>query len=78
MLESDADEQLLIFVPFTGDVKLKSITLAVPADDSHPTKLKVFTNREGIDFDLAESLRPVQEWDLAPGDGADEQTYETR
>lgn len=26
-VDSDADEQLLVFVPFTGDVKLKSITL---------------------------------------------------
>ena len=26
-VDSDADEQLLVYVPFTGDVKLKSITL---------------------------------------------------
>jgi len=64
-VDSDADEQLLVFVPFTGDVKLKSITLITGEGEARPTKMKVFKNREGIDFDLAEELTAVQEWELA-------------
>ena len=32
--------------------------------NARPTKMKAFKNREGIDFDLAEELECVQEWEL--------------
>ena len=38
-LDSDADEQLIIYIPFTGDVKLKSICVMGGEDDMHPTKM---------------------------------------
>jgi hypothetical protein len=31
---------------------------------SSPSKMRVFTNRDDIDFGNASSLTPVQEWDL--------------
>ncbi|KAJ9069763.1 hypothetical protein DSO57_1015259 [Entomophthora muscae] len=63
-VESDSDEQLIIFVPFTGMVKLKSITLRGGVEGASPSLLKVFINREDIDFDSAESTTPTQEWEL--------------
>eukprot|EP00128_Syssomonas_multiformis_P001368 Colp12_sorted_trinity150504_noHs@3663 len=63
-VESDADEQLIIYVPFTGSVTLKSIVIIADPGDTHPTKLKVYTNREDVDFDNCEQLTPVQDWDL--------------
>jgi hypothetical protein len=32
-VESDADEQLLFFIPFTGNVKLKSIVIVTANDE---------------------------------------------
>ncbi|CEG81475.1 hypothetical protein RMATCC62417_15674 [Rhizopus microsporus] len=66
-LESDADEQLIVFVPFTGIVKLRSICLRTDNTDAAPSKVKVFINREDVDFDAAESYTPVQEFDLVQG-----------
>ncbi|RCH86983.1 hypothetical protein CU097_006287 [Rhizopus azygosporus] len=66
-LESDADEQLIVFVPFTGIVKLRSICLRTDNTDAAPSKMKVFINREDVDFDAAESYTPVQEFDLVQG-----------
>ncbi|CAO3599888.1 unnamed protein product [Absidia cylindrospora] len=63
-LESDADEQLLIFVPFTGSVKLRSICLRTDVGDQAPATMKVFINRDDMDFDAAESYTPTQEWEL--------------
>lgn len=38
-IESDADDQLIIRVPFTGSVKLKSILLRSGPEDQTPTKI---------------------------------------
>jgi hypothetical protein len=79
-VDSDADEQLLVYIPFTGDVKLKSITLITGEGEARPTKMKVFKNREEIDFDLAEELECVQEWEMAeaPPEGTVGIEYHTR
>ncbi|GAB2285520.1 hypothetical protein Dimus_019969 [Dionaea muscipula] len=65
-LESnEGDPELLVFIPFTSDVKIKSISIIGGADGSSPSKMRAFINREGIDFSDAQSMQPVQEWDLA-------------
>ncbi|KAF2569850.1 hypothetical protein F2Q68_00027489 [Brassica cretica] len=50
---------------FTSDVKIKSISIVGGPDGTSPSKLRVFINREGIDFSDAESMQAVQEWELA-------------
>lgn len=39
---SDADEELLFNIPFTGNVKLKGIVIIGADDDSHPSKVKLY------------------------------------
>lgn len=62
--ESDADEQLIIHIPFVSSVKLKSIAILGFNDSSAPAKMKAFINREDVDFDSVESIHCTQEWDL--------------
>ncbi|KAK3314957.1 PITH domain-containing protein [Apodospora peruviana] len=64
-LESDADEQLLINIPFTGQVKLHSILLRTSDSDSAPQTLKVIINREDIDFSSAEDITGTQVFELS-------------
>nr|KYP32125.1 UPF0424 protein C1orf128 family [Cajanus cajan] len=64
-LESnEGDPELLVFIPFTSDVKIKSISIVGGADGTSPSKMRVFINREGIDFSDAQSMQALQEWDL--------------
>jgi len=49
---------------FDGAVKLKAICVIGGPDGTSPSKLKVYINRDDLDFSLAESLPAVQEWDL--------------
>ncbi|PRP75130.1 hypothetical protein PROFUN_03966 [Planoprotostelium fungivorum] len=63
-LESDDDEELIIYIPFTASIKLKSFMIIGGNQGDSPKKLKIFTNREDVDFSNASSLKPVQEWDL--------------
>lgn len=65
-LASDADEQLLMHVPFTGQVKLHSILVRTSDSDAAPRTLRVFCNRpESFDFSAAETEGPVQEFELS-------------
>ncbi|KAK6197722.1 kinetochore-associated Ndc80 complex subunit spc25 [Pestalotiopsis sp. IQ-011] len=64
-LESDADEQIIMSVPFTGQVKLHSILLRSSPADCAPRTLKVFVNRTDLDFDTASELQPAQEFELS-------------
>ncbi|KAI8808840.1 galactose-binding domain-like protein [Cladochytrium replicatum] len=63
-IESDADEQLIIFIPFTANIKLKSISVRGALDGSGPSRMKAYINREDVDFDSVESIKADQEWDL--------------
>jgi len=64
-LRSDVeDPELLLHVPFTGAIKLQAISVIGGPDGTSPAKLKVFTNRDDLDFGVAGQAQPVQEWDL--------------
>lgn len=65
-LESNSDDpELIVVIPFTADVKIKSICVIGGTDGTSPSKMRAFINREDLDFSIAGSLTPVQEWDLA-------------
>ncbi|KAL8689306.1 MAG: hypothetical protein Q9218_004996 [Villophora microphyllina] len=64
-LESDADEQLLMFIPFTGVVRLHSVLVRSSEDSSTPKTLKLFPNRDDLDFSSASDLQPTQTLELS-------------
>ncbi|KAL3435284.1 PITH domain-containing protein [Aspergillus tetrazonus] len=59
-LESDADEQLLMYIPFTGQVNVHSILIYTAPTPSAPRTLKLFKNRDDLDFSTASELKPTQ------------------
>ena len=65
-LESEEDDpQLIIHIPFTCPVKIRSITVIGGADGMAPSTMRASINREALDFADAEDTPPVQEWTLA-------------
>ncbi|KAH7424715.1 hypothetical protein KP509_11G020900 [Ceratopteris richardii] len=65
-LESnDDDPELLLFIPFTSDVKIKSVSVIGAGDGHSPSRMRAFLNRQDIDFSTAAEMNPVQEWELA-------------
>lgn len=61
---NDDDPELLLHVPFDGAVKLKAICIIGGQNGTAPSKLRVYINRDDLDFSTVSSLPPVQEWDL--------------
>lgn len=60
-LRSSADEQLLMIIPFTGQVRLHSILIRASPSPSCPKTLKVFVNADSMDFETAAEKDPTQE-----------------
>ncbi|KAH7116169.1 PITH domain-containing protein [Dendryphion nanum] len=59
-LKSSADEQLLMIVPFTGQVRLHSILIRTSPTPHSPLTLKLFLNPPNLDFDTASESDPTQ------------------
>ncbi|KAI3860127.1 hypothetical protein MKX03_037086 [Papaver bracteatum] len=56
-LESDADEQLLIYIPFTQVIKLHSMLIIGPEEDG-PRTVKLFANKEHMGFSNVSDYPP--------------------
>ncbi|KAK3990335.1 PITH domain-containing protein [Cladorrhinum sp. PSN332] len=78
-VESDTDEQLMLFLPFQSMIKLHTIQItSLPPtdggddDDEVPTRprtIKLFTNRpHNLDFDEAEDMAATQQIELSEKD----------
>jgi len=65
VISEDDDPELLIHIPFTVAVKLKSFCLVGGVHGEAPSKVKLFINRDDIDFCAAQSMTPTQEFELA-------------
>ncbi|GAV90642.1 PITH domain-containing protein [Cephalotus follicularis] len=56
-LESDADEQLLIYIPFMQVVKLHSIAIIGPEEEG-PKTVKLYSNKEHMGFSNVSDYPP--------------------
>ncbi|KAE9403604.1 DUF1000-domain-containing protein [Gymnopus androsaceus JB14] len=67
-VESDADDQLIIRIPFTGSVKLRSILLKDWSWRSYALrKSRCFANADNLDFQDVSDKTPTQEFDIPQG-----------
>ncbi|CAM9182484.1 unnamed protein product [Chrysoparadoxa australica] len=71
MLQSDADEQLLLHIGFNETVRLHSIDFRAPSNDTAPLTVKLFTNKVSMGFSDAEDTTPTQVLELTPEDLAE-------
>ncbi|KAK9291697.1 hypothetical protein L1049_019646 [Liquidambar formosana] len=66
-LESDADEQLLIYMPFTQVIKLHSIAIKGPEEEG-PKTVKLFSNKEHMGFSNVNDFPPSDTVVFSPDD----------
>lgn len=60
VLESDVDEEIIIHIPFTGEVRLHSVLLRSEGDESSPAEVHLYKDQPQLDFEQAESSKPQQ------------------
>ena len=60
-LKSDEDDpQMVIWIPFTTDVKAKALTIIGGDEGSAPKTIHLYVNWENIDFSILEEFEPTQ------------------
>lgn len=69
-LESDSDEQIILHVPFDGMIKLKSILIRCPNTTSAIKEMKVFVNKDDLDFDTIGDAKPTETFECVPFENA--------
>lgn len=65
-LRSDSDEQIILHVPFDGQIKLKSILIRCPNSVSAIKDMKVYVNREDLDFDSIGEAKATETFECVP------------
>ncbi|KAL7277257.1 hypothetical protein ACG7TL_009110 [Trametes sanguinea] len=69
--DSGVDDQVIIHVPFTENVRLRSILLKLGRGESAPRRLRIYANRTNIvDFSEAEEITPQLDIRLFEGETA--------
>ncbi|CAD6585921.1 MAG: hypothetical protein TREMPRED_004278 [Tremellales sp. Tagirdzhanova-0007] len=62
--ESDADDSLIIKIPFISSVSLRSITLKAGPSGQTPAAMHLYRNAPGLDFSDAVSATPTQVFEV--------------
>jgi len=66
-IESDADDEMIIRVPFTGSVKLKSVLLKSGPGEQTPVKVCLFADEDNMDFSDIQQRQILQEFEIPQG-----------
>ncbi|CAI5729692.1 unnamed protein product [Hyaloperonospora brassicae] len=77
-LQSDADEQLMLYIEFQDPVKLFSLNLVAPPSDQAPRVIKLFVNRANLSFSDGADVEPMQTIELEAKDLVPENDVELR
>jgi len=67
----EGDPELLFIIPFTEAVTMQSFTIrnaSTNTETASPRRIKLFTDREDLDFESAREMPPQQELELLPPD----------
>jgi hypothetical protein len=69
LLSPEGDPELLLYIPFTESVTLQSVSIrsvVASQDTASPKTIRLFTNRDDLDFDTARELVPQMTLELLP------------
>ncbi|KAI8468825.1 MAG: galactose-binding domain-like protein [Monoraphidium minutum] len=78
-LRSDPDDsELLLTIPFDGAVKLKALCVIGGGEGRAPNKMRLFINRDDLDFSTVNAMAALQEFDLQEDNAAGAIEYPTQ
>lgn len=64
MTQSGYGKDLVVFVPFNGEIKIKTICVIGGEDGTAPSKMKLYKNVEAVDINILEDKKPIQVIDM--------------
>ena len=67
-LRSGYGKDMVIVIPFTCEVRVKSVCMIGGDDGEAPTKLRLYKNEEAVDINIQEEKKSVQDIELNEGE----------
>ena len=64
--ESDYGPELVVFIPFKGEMRLKAICVIGGGDGECPSNVKLYKNVDTVDIDIIEEKKPLGIGKIAP------------
>jgi PITH domain len=67
LVSAEDDPELLLYIPFTEAINIHSLSIHNSSNSSEhfsPRRVKLFTNRDNLDFETARELPPQMELEL--------------
>lgn len=52
-------KDLVVFVPFNGEIKVKAICVIGGEDGTAPARMKLYKNVEAVDISILEDKKPI-------------------
>jgi len=71
LVSDDEDPRLILKIPFTDLVRMRSFQVVCQEPDMAPSHVKLYKDVDNMDFDSIEDHPVTQEFELTPDEGAD-------
>ena len=73
--ESDYGPDLVVFIPFKGEMRVKAICIIGEPGGQAPSRVKIYRNVDSVDADIMQDRKEVQKLDLAENISGDVDTH---
>jgi hypothetical protein len=57
--QSAYGKDLVVYIPFNGEIKIKAICVIGGEDGTAPSKMKIYKNVEAVDINIMEDKKPI-------------------
>jgi hypothetical protein len=59
IVQSGYGKDLVVFIPFDGEIKVKAIVVIGGDEGTAPSKMKLYKNVEAVDINIIEEKKPL-------------------
>lgn len=64
VVQSGYGKDVVVFVPFTGEVRVKAVIVIGGDEGTAPSKMKIYKNETNVDINIIEEKKPIQVIDM--------------
>ena len=59
VVQSGYGKDVVVFVPFTGEVRVKAVIVIGGDEGTAPSKMKIYKNETNVDINIIEEKKPL-------------------
>lgn len=59
IVQSGYGKDLVVYIPFNGEVRIKAVIVIGGSDGASPTKMKIYKNETNVDINIIADKKPL-------------------